>query len=223
MTSYITITDAETDPSAPITSELAKKWRDNPLAIAEGDSTAPVNQTAWHPYNKVTVNDANTGIIYNFPTDGAVATVTSPDFQDGYEYAFMFADLASSAASATLRIDWYRETSAAYSGVTSVSGATLFSSTTLPLNAFFALPFVRFTRRYHILTGESLTGSTNIFVDANTTSIHSGVASDPVVVEGIRHATPQKILRVRFSANSGNITGSGSTGTITMYRRRVFA
>ncbi len=41
MTSYITITDAETDPSAPITSELAKKWRDNPIAITEGETGAP--------------------------------------------------------------------------------------------------------------------------------------------------------------------------------------
>lgn len=41
MTSYITITDAETDPSAPLTSELAKKWRDNPIAIAEGEDLAP--------------------------------------------------------------------------------------------------------------------------------------------------------------------------------------
>jgi len=41
MTSYIAITDAETDPEAPLTSELAKKWRDNPIAIAEGDATVP--------------------------------------------------------------------------------------------------------------------------------------------------------------------------------------
>lgn len=41
MTSYITITDAETDPEAPLTSELAKKWRDNPVAIAEKDATVP--------------------------------------------------------------------------------------------------------------------------------------------------------------------------------------
>lgn len=41
MTSYITITDAETDPEAPLTSELAKKWRDNPIAITEGASGAP--------------------------------------------------------------------------------------------------------------------------------------------------------------------------------------
>lgn len=41
MASYITITDAETDPEAPLTSELAKKWRDNPIAIAEGAAGAP--------------------------------------------------------------------------------------------------------------------------------------------------------------------------------------
>lgn len=40
MTAYINITDTETDPEAPLTSELAKKWRDNPLAIIEGDATA---------------------------------------------------------------------------------------------------------------------------------------------------------------------------------------
>jgi len=41
MTSYIAITDAETDPSAPLTAELAKKWRDNPIAISEGSTGAP--------------------------------------------------------------------------------------------------------------------------------------------------------------------------------------
>lgn len=41
MTAYITITDAETDPEAPLTSELAKKWRDNPVSIAEQDASVP--------------------------------------------------------------------------------------------------------------------------------------------------------------------------------------
>jgi len=41
MTSYIEITDGETDPGAPATSELAKKWRDNPIAMAEGAVGAP--------------------------------------------------------------------------------------------------------------------------------------------------------------------------------------
>lgn len=43
MTTYITITDAETDPEAPLTSELAKKWRDNPIAIAERDASVPTS------------------------------------------------------------------------------------------------------------------------------------------------------------------------------------
>lgn len=41
MTDYLPITDAETDPGAPGTSELWKKWRDNPIAIAEGATGAP--------------------------------------------------------------------------------------------------------------------------------------------------------------------------------------
>ena len=41
MTSYITITDEETDPGGPGTSEWAKKCRDNPIAIAEGATGAP--------------------------------------------------------------------------------------------------------------------------------------------------------------------------------------
>lgn len=43
MTSYIAITDTETDPEAPLTATLAKKWRDNPIAIAEGDASVPAN------------------------------------------------------------------------------------------------------------------------------------------------------------------------------------
>lgn len=46
MTSYITITDAETDPEAPLTATLAKKWRDNPIAITEGSAGAPKIQDA---------------------------------------------------------------------------------------------------------------------------------------------------------------------------------
>ena len=41
MASYIEITDEETDPGAPVTSELLKRERDNPIAIAEGATGAP--------------------------------------------------------------------------------------------------------------------------------------------------------------------------------------
>lgn len=219
MTSYITITDAETDPEAPLTSELAKKWRDNPLAINEGDPTAPVNQVAWHPYNKVTVGDSNTGLIYNFPTDGAVATVTSPDFVDGYDYAFFFNRIFGSTGSQAVRIDWYRETSATYSGPDALHG--MFISTANSETAFLELPMVRVTKRYHSLIGDASSIATDTFFGGNTFAF---VDAAPGIVNntGVTHATAQKILRVRFSAASGNITGSGSLGQIYMYRKRVF-
>ncbi len=41
MVAYVTISETETDPGAPGTSELWKKWRDNPIAMAEGQTGAP--------------------------------------------------------------------------------------------------------------------------------------------------------------------------------------
>lgn len=41
MADYRTITDAEVDPDAPLTSSLGYAWRDNPIAIAEGATGAP--------------------------------------------------------------------------------------------------------------------------------------------------------------------------------------
>lgn len=58
MVDYVTITDAQVDPEAPITSELMTALRDNPIAIAEGAPGAPtvaarnVRQTGsatWSP------------------------------------------------------------------------------------------------------------------------------------------------------------------------------
>ena len=41
MADWTVITDASLDPDAPLTSELAYAWRDNPIAIAEGAAGAP--------------------------------------------------------------------------------------------------------------------------------------------------------------------------------------
>ena len=41
MADWVTITDSQVDPDAPLTSELAYAWRDNPVAIAEGAVGAP--------------------------------------------------------------------------------------------------------------------------------------------------------------------------------------
>ena len=41
MSDYIGITEAQSNPFAPLTSELVKQLRDNPIAIAEGAAGAP--------------------------------------------------------------------------------------------------------------------------------------------------------------------------------------
>ena len=41
MTEYIGITEAQSNPFAPLTSELVKQLRDNPIALAEGAEGAP--------------------------------------------------------------------------------------------------------------------------------------------------------------------------------------
>lgn len=41
MADWVDIQDSQLDPDAPLTSELAYSWRDNPIAIAEGAVGAP--------------------------------------------------------------------------------------------------------------------------------------------------------------------------------------
>ncbi len=41
MADWLNITDTQVDPDAPLTSQLAHGWRDNPIAIAEGSTGAP--------------------------------------------------------------------------------------------------------------------------------------------------------------------------------------
>jgi len=44
MADYVAITDTQVDPDAPLTSQLAYQWRDNPIAITEGAAGAPRNR-----------------------------------------------------------------------------------------------------------------------------------------------------------------------------------
>jgi len=43
MATYNVIADAALDPDAPLTSEIAYRWRDNPIAIAEADASVPLS------------------------------------------------------------------------------------------------------------------------------------------------------------------------------------
>jgi len=79
MTAYIAITDAETDPEAPLTSELAKKWRDNPIAISEGSTGAPKVQRAAvqdAAINRVKLSTGTNSGSYSFSGSGGTTTIS---------------------------------------------------------------------------------------------------------------------------------------------------
>ncbi|MCA3797231.1 MAG: hypothetical protein IOC66_33705 [Burkholderia sp.] len=184
--------------------------RDNPLAIAEGDSLAPVNAGNWHPFNKVTNSDANTGRIWSQAVDGAVAAVTTPDFADGWDYAFLFDRVAHSSAGAqNLRFNLFRETSGVYAGAANhVSIPTGFF-----VAGFFEIQNARLTRAAHLVSGISATSVLGDAVILSSSVSFLGV--------GAAHATAQKILRAQISFSGGNITGTGAA--IYMLRRRNVA
>jgi len=200
MTSYIAITDTETDPEAPLTATLAKKWRDNPIAIAEGVTSTPYVQTGWHPYNGVTVGDGATGTIYDFAIDGSVASIETPNFVDGYEYMITFDGLAQSGSNRT--IAWYRETSAAWS-----TSFAIQNETTDALIKVFAPRMVSNTLFFNMDFSDPF--PTNGLVTQSSSPSSYSLAM----------TTAQKVLKARFQSGIGTFSG----GSIRMFRRRCYA
>lgn len=203
MTTFITIAATETDPEAPLTSELAKKWADNPIAIGECDTTAPTNQAAWHGYNRIAAGSTGTGRIYNFGTDGAVANVVTPDYVDGYEYRIKIVGVQPASASGTLQIENYRETDGVYSPVHTF----LSVASTQFINGVVELLDVRHSTRTHVFRA-----TTNIIT---TNSVAAATTYDRVDF----FSTTQKILRSRISiAGPLNI----NAGAIYLERRAYY-
>lgn len=210
MTAFTNIVNALVAVGAKPFATTIQALRDNPIAIAEGDPTAPVNSAAWHPYNKVINNDGNTGRIWSFPVDGAVATVTTPDFANGWEYALLIDELRSSSGSAgSLLINWFRETGGAYSGGVALSAAANVSNA-ITISPWVELLHVRKARKKHVATAYGSASDTGDSVAADNAPYSARVG----------HTTPQKILRAQLSLSVGNMTGSGSTGAIYLYRRK---
>jgi len=98
----------------PMLGSTGMALRDNVAAAAEAATGAPVVVAGWHPYDMVKIGDGNDGVFYDFAVDGTQATITTPDFADGYEYAICLTGLGCSATQ-NLAVSLYRETDAAYS------------------------------------------------------------------------------------------------------------
>lgn len=123
MATYTAITDTETGFEKPVTISLMRRLRDNPLAIQQGDATAPnimVGVVA-----KSTSGSIGTYAFCIRVEAGGTATVTAGTSYAGSELRFSDAD--SQTGGATPSGTWR----AAGSAGTKTSGATSYSYATL--------------------------------------------------------------------------------------------
>lgn len=206
MTVFTTIADALVAVGAKPFATTIQALRDNLLAGLECDPTAPTNQAAWHPYNRITAGSTNVGRIYNFGTDGVLASVVTPDYQDGFEYRIRVVGLSHNAGSAAqLQIENFRETDAAYNPSHS-SGLNLISSSGV-LTASVELLTVRQSLRVHTFR-----------IVGGVYASNSAVAAT-VDDRADLFTTGQKILKSRISFTTGSI----DAGAIFLDRRAVYS
>lgn len=202
MTTWISISNAAVAVGGIPSSSTVTALRDNPSALAEGASGAPVMVSGWHPVDKVTIGDGKTGRIYDFATNGVVADIVTPDFEDGYEYRILALGLShNSGTNQALRMELYLSSDASYSTaftLTSMSGGA--SITVANIDAEILMPRLTKTRHF-------------VRYVASTSSIETGT------VAMVSDNDPQKITRARLIFAAGSI----DAGEVYLFRRREYA
>ena len=154
MTTYSNIANTEIDADSPLTADLAGKFRDNPLAIFEGDSTAiTAGKTVFGAW---TIDDGAGGVadpIWDFAVDGAFTTLETPTFSDGYEYRLIF-DSFSWDFDSEIQIEFFGITDSAYGWTWETSELTPIGGGLYAYNysgVFELGTLARFSRNYTIL------------------------------------------------------------------------
>lgn len=172
--------------------------RDNPGAMASAESGAPVIFAGWHPYNKVSVGDGQTGLIYDHSINGTVADIVTPDFEDGFEYRLIGSALShNSGVSTTLELELYQETSASYDSVLLI-GAADTSAILWHFDMDILTP--RLVARTHFVVSRARASNNESETDYQANS------------------TEQKILRARLKFQAGSI----DNGKVWMLRRAEY-
>ena len=203
MATWTNIPDSSVEPGKPIRSIDTLALRDNPVAIAGHDTGAPYLVNNWYPYDRETNGD---GIIYDFAVDGAVASITSPDFEVGYDYLFIANNISDSTTS----------TSAIY-----------FEPYTSPLNAFQLIDWLLIggTASTDMAWGSvmasipMLSSQIKSFVitraqKASTTTI----TTSEINASRVYASAAQTVLRARIRSSGG---GTINRGVITMLKRKT--
>ena len=205
MTTWTTIPPAAVAVGAIPSSSIVTALRDNPSAVAESSSGAPVMVSGWHPYDKVSVGDGKTGLIYDHAVTGTVASVVTPNFEDGYEYRVVALGLMHNAAligtDRKLQMEAFKQTDAAYRLIRqSDQGA---NNQYFGFHAEFYFPRLESTAHF-VMTMTYRNGSFSSGVD-----VDSAMFDEPA----------QKILRARLSFTGDSI----AAGKVWMFRRREYA
>jgi hypothetical protein len=186
-------------------------WREIPAAaLGTAGQVLSVNHAVnglsysspgWKPY------DGATGIFYDFAVNGAVASITTPDFVDGFEYMVVL-DKLSSSALAKPRFRAYRSVVAAYSAYVNLTAGSDQAATTFwSLDHEFHFP--RLAKFTHTTTYLTYNGTHTVNTD--------GSPGEFLGMSNFTHIVAQKIDKAEYSFSAGNI----DAGTARLLRRSV--
>lgn len=196
MATWTTISNAAVAVGGIPSSTTVTALRDNPVAIAEAATGAPIDVNNWHPVDKVTVGDGKTGIIYDGAVNGTVTNIITPVFEDGWEYKLICVGLTPSAfATFFLYVQWQGETT--WDSVFSTGAA----SGNAGLETEFNVP--RLAKNWH--------GNFALVTRANSVSDTSRWVA--------YNATAKKLYRAKIEFTNTNTTG----GKVYLLRRRDYA
>lgn len=180
-----------------VTDEKLQALAENVVALAEGAPDAVVLRQGWHPYDMVDYGDGADGVIYDFAVDGAVASVTSPTFAAGFEYAF---DLLNLSMFDGLTIEANRSVSGWSAPYALVAGTVT-----------QVVGYVECLRATKSQIGHV------IMAAAGVASGFNAIAPETILSRGSGAA--QTLTAARFGTATGNITA----GKIVMYKRLIAA
>jgi hypothetical protein len=206
MTTWTSISNAAVAVGGIPSSTTVTALRDNPSALAESASGAPVMVSGWHPHDKVSIGDGKTGLIYDFDVNGVQASIVTPNFVDGYEYRIVAHGLSHNNISTQgLNISFYLETDARLDQVEQIGDQP--SSSTFGFDMEILLPRVpkvTHIARISAYVGSSISGTNTI---------------------GTTDSTVQKVLyaSIRFRTSGGSFGAGIDAGKVWMFRRREYA
>jgi len=206
MTTWTSISNAAVAVGGIPSSTTVTALRDNPSALAESASGAPVMVSGWHPHDKVSIGDGKTGLIYDFAVNGVQTSVVTPNFVDGYEYRIVAHGLQHNSISNNgLNISFYLETDARLDQVEQIGDQP--STTLFGFDMEMLLP--RIPKVNHIARISAYVGGTV----SGTNTI------------GTYDSTVQKVLYVsiRFRTSGGFFGAGIAAGKVWMFRRREYA